>query len=169
MSTIKVYAACLASYNQGILHGAWIEVPRDPSELLEEISKMLKASPVQGAEEWAFHDYEAPFHISEAQDIDKLCEWVEQIETADMPDDVVEAALGAYAGNVEDAIAALECYYGTFESWTDYAYDVVESLGYLSDVPEFVSRYFDYEAFGRDLAYDHMSTELNGKLYIFSY
>ena len=34
---------------------------------------------------------------------------------------------------------------------TDVAYEVVNECGYLDNVPENVARYFDYEAFGRDI------------------
>lgn len=51
-----------------------------------------------------------------------------------------------------------------FDSDTDLAHEYVESTGLLHGMPETVERYFDYEAFGRDLAFDFM--EFNG--YYFS-
>lgn len=45
-----------------------------------------------------------------------------------------------------------EDYCGHFERATDLAYDRVEESGMLSDVPEYIAMYFDYEAYGRDLA-----------------
>lgn len=41
----RIYAACLASYNAGRLHGAWINADQDASSIQAEISAMLKASP----------------------------------------------------------------------------------------------------------------------------
>ena len=41
--------------------------------------------------------------------------------------------------------------YSECNDMTDIAYEVVEECGYLNNVPENVARYFDYEAFGRDL------------------
>ncbi|HEX5183562.1 MAG TPA: antirestriction protein ArdA [Allosphingosinicella sp.] len=55
----RIYAACLASYNNGILHGRWIDVDgKDAGELWDEVAAMLAASPIAGAEEWAIHDHE---------------------------------------------------------------------------------------------------------------
>ncbi|WP_327377649.1 antirestriction protein ArdA [Streptomyces sp. NBC_01216] len=54
----QIYAACLASYNHGILHGEWIDATQDPDSIGHEIELMLKASPIPGAEEFAIHDYE---------------------------------------------------------------------------------------------------------------
>lgn len=41
---MKFYAACLASYNNGVLHGAWIEASTDTDEMQEEINAMLRRS-----------------------------------------------------------------------------------------------------------------------------
>lgn len=42
---MKLYVACLASYNNGRLHGAWIDASSDVDEMQEEIAAMLRASP----------------------------------------------------------------------------------------------------------------------------
>lgn len=55
---IRIYVACLAAYNNDILHGAWIDANQDPYDIWEEVSAMLMASPITDAEEWAIHDYE---------------------------------------------------------------------------------------------------------------
>jgi len=55
---IQIYVACLASYNNGILHGAWINAEQDAYAIYDEVQTMLTASPVKDAEEWAIHDYE---------------------------------------------------------------------------------------------------------------
>ncbi|MFD9563366.1 antirestriction protein ArdA [Streptomyces sp. NPDC059994] len=54
----QIYAACLASYNNGILHGEWIDATQDPDSIGHEIQLMLDASPIPGAEEFAIHDYD---------------------------------------------------------------------------------------------------------------
>ena len=54
----RIYVACLAAYNSGILHGEWIDIEDDIDETWAHINAMLKASPVADAEEWAIHDYE---------------------------------------------------------------------------------------------------------------
>jgi hypothetical protein len=55
----RIYAACLASYNNGVLHGAWIDCSNGATgdEIKAEIAAMLAASPVKDAEEWAIHDH----------------------------------------------------------------------------------------------------------------
>lgn len=47
----RIYAACLASYNSGRLHGAWIDCEdKDESEIMAEINAMLAASPYPNVE-----------------------------------------------------------------------------------------------------------------------
>ena len=76
----RIYAACLASYNAGILHGRWIEVT-DPDEMVEAVAAMLAASPETGAEEWAIHDYEGfeSASLSEYASFETVCALAEFI------------------------------------------------------------------------------------------
>ena len=46
---IRIYVACLAAYNNGILHGCWIDAEQEPDEIRSGINEMLKASPIAGA------------------------------------------------------------------------------------------------------------------------
>jgi antirestriction protein len=42
--SIKIYVACLASYNNGVLHGRWIDASSDVDEMREEVNAMLRDS-----------------------------------------------------------------------------------------------------------------------------
>ena len=77
----RIYVACLAAYNNGRLHGRWIEAS-DPHEVWQQVSAMLAASPEPDAEEWAIHDYDG-FHgcrISEYAGFDTVCALAEFLE-----------------------------------------------------------------------------------------
>ena len=58
MTTTSIYAACLASYNAGRLHGVWIDATQDVDHTDADIRVMLSESFEPDAEEWAIHDYE---------------------------------------------------------------------------------------------------------------
>ena len=88
MTGPSIYVACLAAYQSGRLHGAWIDATQAVAKITAEIQEMLDASPekrtcqwcgaelldrggsrwdrdctsdqhwVGHAEEWAIHDYE---------------------------------------------------------------------------------------------------------------
>jgi len=134
---IRIYVACLASYNNGILHGAWIDACQDEEAVREEISAMLKASPIPGAEEYAIHDYEGfeGARIEEYQGIESVAEIAAFIGE--------HGALGGklleYFGDLDDARTAMEeDYSGEYSS---LATKISENLQY----------YIDYERMGRDL------------------
>ena len=82
----RIYVASLMDYNNGILHGRWIDVT-DVETIWEEINKMLEESPSakeyhEKAEEWAVHDYEGfgDVLLGENPDFEKLVEIVEGVE-----------------------------------------------------------------------------------------
>ena len=58
----RIYVACLAAYNNGCLHGRWIDATT-PDEIMDEVRAMLAASPLPGAEEWAIHGATRKSHL----------------------------------------------------------------------------------------------------------
>ena len=44
MTNPRIYVACLASYNNGVLFGKWIDASADASEMSAEVNEMLAAS-----------------------------------------------------------------------------------------------------------------------------
>ena len=58
----RIYVACLAAYNSGILHGRWIRATT-PDEIKAEVRAMLAESPVPQAEEWAIHGATRKSHL----------------------------------------------------------------------------------------------------------
>jgi antirestriction protein len=54
--TPRIYVACLSAYNNGHLHGWWIDADQEPDALWLDIEEMLADSPMDDAEEWAIHD-----------------------------------------------------------------------------------------------------------------
>lgn len=71
---INIWVSNLGKYNEGILQGAWFTLPTEMSEIRKKIGLNERY------EEWAIHDYEAPFKISEYDDIGTLNEIAELIE-----------------------------------------------------------------------------------------
>lgn len=156
--TPRIYVACLAAYNNGRLHGAWIDVDQEPEAIMTEISAMLADSPESGAEEWGIHDYDNFYSLSlsEHESIEHVSELAHFI--------VEHGKLGAkvlshYGNDLDDAKQALEDHYcGEHQSLEAYAEQFAEDCGYLSQVPENLRAYIDFERLGRDL-------ELNGDIF----
>ena len=144
---IRIYVACLAAYNNGILHGRWIDALQDADAILEEIGAILKASPINGAEEFAIHDYEGfeGARIEEYQGIDSVAEIAAVIgEHGRLGGKLLE-----YFGDLEDARTAMEeDYRGEYSSLADFAQELTEET---TEIPQALQYYIDYERMGRDL------------------
>lgn len=150
----RIYVACLASYNAGILHGRWIDVT-DPDEIRERVAVMLAASPESDAEEWAIHDYEGfeGADISEYAGFDHVCELAAFIEEHG---ELGGKLLAHFCGDLGEARAAFEDYAGEYKSLEDFACELTEQSG--TKIPDDIAPYVDYEAMGRDI-------ELNGDVF----
>lgn len=157
ITTPKIYVACLAAYNNGILHGKWIDATQDPEVIREEIELMLAQSPIQPAEEYAIHDIDnfEGLNIGEYESLKKVSEIALFIEE--------HGELGAkYLNNYgidyyQSAIDNFEdSYIGVYSSLEEYAEEVYSEA--FSSVPDDLQCYIDYESMGRDL-------ELGGDIY----
>jgi len=158
---IRIYVADLAKYNSGELHGKWIDLPND--NLWGEVQEMLGSN-----EEWAIHDYEAPFNISEYEDLNKLNTIAEQYQELDDQEIKKISYLVDYQG--ETLERSLELYedVSIYEdtSYLDLAYEQVDE-GLFGDVPSHLVNYLDYEMIARDLECDYV--QINNDLYYSQY
>lgn len=178
---IKLYLANLGKYNEGILKGEWVELPLSETELEEVMVNIGVAhydkegnfvpyvieTDEKGYEyvyeEYAIHDYETDLNISisEYSSLDNLNAIAENVEKYEL--DYVNVLLDDGAIGMKDLIEGdleeiMQNY--TFveleptmneEQEVGYAYvdEVCGGLECLSK--EILERYFDYEAFGRDI------------------
>jgi len=151
---IRIYVACLAAYNNGHLHGAWIDAEQEPSTIMEEVQAILATSPVEKAEEWAIHDYDG----FEGATISEYESFVSVSEIAAFVAEFGELAGGllGYFGDIEDARCAMEDHYcGQYRSLAEYAEELTDQT---TDVPEHLSLYIDYEHMARDMAISDVIT-----------
>jgi antirestriction protein len=163
----QIYVACLAAYNNGKLHGAWIDPTQEPEEILEEIALMLSKSPEPDAEEYLIHDHEG-FYGLDIQEHTNM-EDVHEKAMFILEHGELGAGLAAYyGGDLEDAEKSMkENYQGPHKSELDYASTFFDEC-YLDTVPENVRLYIDYESFKTDLFIDTcFSIELGGKCHVF--
>lgn len=183
MSVLKpeIYVACLAAYNNGILHGEWIDANQDAEDLEMEIKKMLSKSPIPGAEEWAIHDHDdfGSVTLAEYESLENVAE----IAAFIAEHGELGAVLFANFHDINDAKRAIEEeYYGAYENQKEFAYDYFDEnikahfeeiirewsskdLDYFNEM----MRYIDYESYQRDIFISgFFSLEVEGKTHVFS-
>lgn len=197
---MRVWIGCLASYNNGRLHGEWFDVSTDADENAENIAKVLRSSPYPNvtrvdpetgesyatAEEACCADYEGPRALVDLlgeypgaatlAHAARLCEaletqWAHDDEAAAalsvMLDGARQADLEGLADNFEDWIS--DHFAGEADTLADFAEQLISDHGTLEGVPDELARYFDYEAYGRDmqLGGDITTERVGGKLLVF--
>ena len=152
-TTPRVYIACLASYNAGILHGKWADAI-DADDLRASINDVLKTSPTEGAEEYAIHDYDGlPSSFGECPDLDELCKLGALIDSGDVN---AEAWNIFWESDSFDSVDdAYEAYQDSYIGETDlvgYAKEqLFDELYGHTEVYEMIHHYIDYAKFAREL------------------
>lgn len=166
----RIYVACLAAYNDGKLHGKWIDCDQDADAIWAEIADMLKASPVPNAEEWAIHDHEGwGIKLSEHESIEKLAELAAAIEEHGE----IFALYMDHVGDddVSDALRHFEeNYQGDHDSLAEYVEARFTDTGSLpKDLPDIIKWHIDWEAIGHELEVggDIFTIQHDGKLHVF--
>lgn len=152
---IRIYVADLAAYNNGKLHGVWINATDDLDDIWNQVNQMLAESPEDFAEEYAIHDYESfeGYALSEYEGLKTAHEIACFIE--EYPDFGGEL-LNNFGGDLEEAKAAAEeNYCGCYKSLADFA---EELTGETTQISENLAYYIDYERMGRDM-------ELSGDIF----
>ncbi len=116
-------------------------------------------------EEWAIHDYDEFPNMGEYVSSQEIADVLELM--AEHGEDVVCAVLEAES-DLSYAKSMLNEFVGKFNSFRDYADELAdEMIGARGSVDDMLTRYFDYEAFARDLKYDYTVQEYEGSTYIF--
>lgn len=143
----RIYVADLAAYNNGKLHGVWIDAALELDDIQEAVAKMLKASPEGFAEEYAIHDYEGfgSYRVSEYEGLESVHEVACFIEEHEE----LGAELLAHFSSIDEARTAIdENYAGCYESVADFAEELTEDS---VQIPESLARYIDYNAMAYDM------------------
>ena len=171
----RIYVASLADYNEGRLHGEWIDAAQDEEELERCVKEMLARSPSPGAEEWAIHDYEG-FGLLRLDEFESLAS-VAKVASGIAEHGPAFAAWAAHVGTDSEALDEFEdAYMGEWESAVAFAEEMLDDMGHIEEimrnVPEHLAAYvqIDYEGFVRDLVRNGELATLekpDGGIYVF--
>jgi antirestriction protein len=162
----RIYVASLSDYNNGILHGRWVEAIDDTDAMHAEVAAMLQSSPTarrygEVAEEWAIHDYEG-FGELRLAEYDSLTH-IAKIATGITRHGLAFTAWADHVNSDEELLDQFEeRYQGEWESVVAYAEDLLDQLDaerVVSEAPGWLQSYLSIDAagFARDL-------ELNGDI-----
>lgn len=157
---INIYITNLGKYNEGKLVGKWVELPCDNWE--KELRSIgVSDEPDENGEyyeEYFITDYDTDIpglKIGEYDNLDELNEFAERVERLDSSEKIALRGFLKNGSSLEDALEDVEninyaIYWGCYDM-EDVAREIVEEIGMLQGIPDEIARYFDYEAYGRDL------------------
>lgn len=154
----RIYVACLSAYNNGKLHGEWIDCNQDAEVIWKEIQAILRTSPEPDAEEWAIHDCEnwQSISIEEFDSVERIAELAELLQEHGE----AFAVYCNYYGSDASAEDFLERYVGKYEGEEDFAYSLWQELGKVKQLENLgvFDIYIDWEVVARDLFIDSYSS-----------
>lgn len=158
-----IYVACLAAYNNGYLHGVWIDATQDVALIHKEISNMLKCSPCPNAEEWEIHTTSNMGNsLPQFANIKTVHDYALFIaEYGELGEAVLD-----YAYDLDHAKHLMdECYHGKYDSEEDYVRQFYEDCMGISSHLAF---YINYEQIAHDMFLcDYFSLKVNCMFHIF--
>jgi antirestriction protein len=157
---LHIFVNTWGNYNtNGADGGEWITLPMDPDDLTEALDH-IAATMEDNDPEWAIHDYEwtsdiEPREISEYDNIQELNEFCQELDDLEEWEaEEIAAAIEAYGYTFAEAMDRQQRGCFTFYPGQDLEEVAEEIINDCYDLPEFALRYFDYEAFARDLSFD---------------
>jgi len=153
------------AYNNGELHGDWVDAAVESEELVRSAQEILSRSPEPDAEEWAIFDFDE-FGSYRVEQYDPL-EHVARIARGIKEHGHAFAAWAELHDGDEAMLAGFEdAFLGEYESLEAWGREVLDELnlvGFLrmGAIPEAIRPYLhiDYEGWARD-------AELGGDVYI---
>lgn len=158
METPKIYIVNLSSYNNGNTRGKWYELPVD----MGRVERELQLDPEHG-EEYAIHDFENfyGFSVGEYSSISELNDYAEKLEEISDLDHIKEF-LEIYS--IDDIISCKDdLEFVEAEDDEDLAAELVAQMGGVETLSQAtLEQYFNYVAYGRDLAISDYSQTSHG-------
>ena len=154
MTEPRAWVGCLAAYNAGTLHGAWLDCD-DEYTFGEGCKSILASSPVDDAEELWVMDHEGlpmsgECNPQEALRLGLIVDAV--VAVGGYPFEIIEHAIDHVGGSgdlklVTDYID--EAYQGTYKDRANFACEFHENMG--TETPEHLQYYIDWDSMGRDM------------------
>ena len=156
-------------YRNGGMTGAWFDLPMTEEELVEAFAKIgVKYSEDACIlnRDYVITDYEndLEYEVGDYEPIGLLNDLADRLQQVDL------VWLAAYMDETGESLdEAIDRYEDNSEWFNGYTLtDVAEEFAdEIEDLSEFARRYFDYEAFARDLRIDGYVEYDGGVLYVY--
>ena len=158
--TPRVWIGSLRMYNEGRLVGDWFDALGAAEVSAADVFRGSGYRPDGDEELWCFDVEDMP--VQREMSPSEAAEWGRVVDECDehlRPALYAWVASGDYTAEGTGDVPVLsdfqDRYCGHWDSFEEYAADLVDSTGMLQGVPEDVARHFDWAGHARELAYDY--------------
>ena len=163
---LNIFVNTWGNYNtNGADGGEWITLPMDTDEL-EEMLENIAVAMGDEDPEWFVNDYEWTTEIemdeisehANIHDLNEKCQEISELEEYEAEE--IAAAIDAFGYSFDEAMDRQQrgCFiFYAGQDMQEVAEEIADEImaSYArGEVPEIFTRYFDYEAFARDLSFD---------------
>jgi antirestriction protein len=152
----RIYVASLSDYNNGRLHGQWLDADQEVSALEQAVQAMLAASPDAGAEEYAIHDYDGFYglRLSEHESLRTVSQLARNLR---VHGEAFAAWVAIVGIDYSDRLAFSAHYLGRYRDLNAFGREIAADLGldqYVAAVPKNLQPYvhIDSDSLARDMA-----------------
>lgn len=171
----RIWVGSLADYNNGRLHGEWIDAAVSHIELAAAVQRMLATSDEPGAEEYGIFDFDnfGAYRVREYERLENVARVARGIAEHG-------PAFAAWAQLNDADPSTLEqfehSFHGEYDSASDWARDVLESNGLQDSLDRIVPRglrpyvQVDFDGWARDAILEgdiHVESNPAGGVWIF--
>ncbi len=154
----RIYVGTYGKYAAGSIKGEWLDL-EDYTCKEEFITACLELHADEDDPELMFQDHEGvpSCFITECSIDENFWDYMEC-----NADDGAKEAYCEVFGEWNGEESFRDKYIGEFDSREELAADYIDGTGMLSDMPEQLQYYFDYDAYGRDMILGGDVKEENG-------
>lgn len=162
---IKIYVGTYAKYNNGSISGDWLTLS-DYSSTSDFLDACYELHSDEDDCELMFQDFDCPkfmnSFLSESMsesEIDKVFQILEDIDNSHLDAEIIEAYV-ENMGSFDDSTISdcREAFAGQFYSDADFAEDLAEQTGALTENPSWPYTCIDWEYAAREIMYDYFSS-----------
>jgi antirestriction protein len=158
----EIWVGSLTDYNNGVLHGVWIDADQEVDELRERVGWLLLTSPTarahrEVAEEYGIFDYSGfgGYQVSEWSSLETVALIAQGIAEHGLAYAAWVEYVGDTAGALIDDDAFRDHYEGEWDSLTDYVEHMLDETGFhqllddaLQALPEDLRRHVKVDTEG---------------------
>ena len=168
---LNIFINTWGNYNEnGADGGEWITLPMEAGDLAETLGRIAK-NMGDFDPEFFVNDYEftTEFDIREIGEMENISDLNDEMEELSSLDEweckEILAAIDAFGYSFKEAYERQQrgCFiFYPDQDLNDVAAELADEWLNSKDIPDFIARYFDYDAFARDLSFDGYTETYHG-------